>query len=70
MNTPVTDTHGAAERTGLAVATLEKLRCTGRGPRFAKIGRAVRYRVADLDDWVASHVVANTSQSTVRSNPQ
>lgn len=68
--THVTDTHGAAERTGLAVATLEKLRCTGRGPRFAKIGRSVRYRVMDLDEWVAAHLVANTSQSTAGSKPQ
>lgn len=64
MTPHITDTHGAAERTGLAVATLEKLRCSGRGPRFAKIGRAVRYRVTDLDEWVASHLVANTSQSS------
>jgi predicted DNA-binding transcriptional regulator AlpA len=63
MESYVVDTIGAAQRTGLAVPTLEKLRCTGGGPRYCKLGRAVRYRVSDLDDWVASHVVRDTSDA-------
>jgi len=63
MDPTVTDTVGAALRTGLAVPTLEKLRCTGGGPRYCKLGRSVRYRISDLDEWVASHVVRDTSDS-------
>ena len=56
------NTEGAAAYLGLAESTLEKARVTGTGPDFVKLGRAVRYRVADLDGWLASRVVSSTSQ--------
>jgi len=59
---PVKDTAGAASYMSLAESTLEKWRVSGRGPRFVKIGRAVRYRTCDLDDFLAQRVVASTSQ--------
>jgi predicted DNA-binding transcriptional regulator AlpA len=59
----VTDTKGAATRTGLSVATLEKKRVYGNGPAFLKLGRSVRYRVADLDRWLAEHQLQSTSSS-------
>lgn len=43
------DEREAAERLGLAVATLRRWRWVGRGPLFVKIGGAVRYDPADLD---------------------
>lgn len=59
----VVNTVEASRYTGLAAATLEKLRCNGGGPPFISYSRrAVRYRVADLDDWMAAHTVGNTSQ--------
>lgn len=64
MDTTVVDTAGAAARTGLAAATLEKKRVAGSGPPFVKLGRAVRYRVADLDAWIAARVVSSTSESS------
>lgn len=45
----------AAEYVGLSKSTLDKLRCYGTGPRYIKLGRAVVYSTADLDDWVAEH---------------
>jgi predicted site-specific integrase-resolvase len=33
----------AAERLGLSVATLRAWRHRGKGPRFVRLGRAVRY---------------------------
>ena len=36
------DTDGAATYMGLAKNTLEKMRTFGTGPRYAKLGRAVR----------------------------
>ena len=48
-------TGEAARYLGLAPATLNKWRVYRTGPRFLKLGRAVRYRRADLDAYVASH---------------
>jgi predicted DNA-binding transcriptional regulator AlpA len=65
MDTTVLDTLGAAERTKLSVSMLEKLRVYGGGPPYLKIGRSVRYRVADLDTWLAARLVQNTSERAV-----
>ena len=56
----------AAVFTGLAVATLAKLRCLGGGPPYLKLGRKVVYRRADLADWLDARRVANTSQAALR----
>jgi excisionase family DNA binding protein len=42
----------AAERLGLQVSTLANWRWCGRGPRFLRVGRRVRYRLADLTAWM------------------
>lgn len=56
-------TGQAATYTGLAAPTLEKLRCSGGGPPFIRYSRrAVRYRLADLDVWMAARLVGSTSQ--------
>jgi hypothetical protein len=33
--------------------TLRTWRCIGRGPRFLKIGRSVRYRPEDVHGWAS-----------------
>jgi excisionase family DNA binding protein len=43
-----------AERLGLSRSTLAKLRLTGGGPRFLKLGAAVRYPEEELAIWLAS----------------
>jgi excisionase family DNA binding protein len=48
---PFLNTDQAAHYIGLARQTLEKMRREGRGPRFRKHGRYVRYHIADLDAW-------------------
>jgi predicted DNA-binding transcriptional regulator AlpA len=46
-------TPRAARFIGLAPATLEKLRLTGGGPRFFRLGiRAVGYDIRDLEAWL------------------
>jgi predicted DNA-binding transcriptional regulator AlpA len=45
-------TRDAAEYLGLASSTLEKLRNTGAGPRFIRMGRAIGYDIRDLDRWL------------------
>jgi len=47
----VVDTRRAARILGLSPATLATLRSRGGGPPYCKLGRAVRYRVADLRAW-------------------
>ena len=52
---------------GLSVATLRAWRHRGQGPRFLRLGRAVRYLPADLEDFVrASAVDAGTDSSSDR----
>ena len=56
------DTPQAAVYVGLTRKQLEHLRVRGGGPRYIKLGRHVRYLRADLDSWLQSHRVANTSE--------
>ena len=55
-------TAEAALYLGLQKSTLEAWRCRGGGPQFVKLGRAVRYRARDLDDWIESRTRSNTSE--------
>lgn len=41
-----------AQRYDISVRTLRRMRAEGRGPKFSFIGRQVRYRADDLDEWV------------------
>jgi len=59
---PFLTTDEAADYLGLQKSTLEAWRCRGGGPRFVKLGRAVRYRARDLDDWIESRTRSNTSE--------
>ena len=43
-----------AKATALSLATVRRWRLTKRGPRYLKIGVAVRYRTADLRAWLES----------------
>lgn len=58
--TPLKTTE-AANHVGLSRRTLEKLRRTGDGPPFLKIGRSVRYRPSDLARWLSAQQRTSTS---------
>lgn len=45
----------AAAYLRLSPKTLTKWRSIGRGPRFTKIGRLPRYRLADLEKWLSRY---------------
>ena len=47
---------------GLTQRYLEVAAVRGDGPPFIKINRSVRYRVADLREWIAARRVSSTSQ--------
>lgn len=51
----------AAERLGLAVATLRRWRWAGRGPAHLKIGSAVRYDPAELNRFLSTARRTSTS---------
>jgi excisionase family DNA binding protein len=53
-------TRDAARYLGIAESTAEKLRLTGGGPRFIKLGKSVCYDPGDLDAWLE----ANKRRST------
>lgn len=53
----------AAEALGISQSYLNKLRCTGGGPRYAKVGRRVIYSNDELDAWLASRRRRSTSDS-------
>lgn len=43
-----------ARVTGLSLATVRRWRLLRSGPRFLKIGAAVRYRREDLEAWLST----------------
>jgi len=56
-------TPEAANYTKTSVPNLERKRLRGDGPPYAKIGKSVIYRRADLDAWLARHLVRSTSET-------
>ena len=57
------DETRAAQLLDLRVKTLRRWRWAGRGPRFVKLGSAVRYRPADLDEFIAAGRRTSTSDT-------
>jgi len=57
------DTREAASYCGLSPRTLEKWRVHGGGPRYVKLGRAVRYRPSDIDEFVHRAERSSTSSA-------
>ena len=47
----------AAEILSVKRQTLANWRSAGRGPAFVKVGRAVRYRPEDLEEFIQKHTV-------------
>jgi predicted DNA-binding transcriptional regulator AlpA len=56
----------AAHYVGLSESTLAKLRLNGNGPIYCKLGRRVLYRPEDLDQWLQSRTVRDTSDANSR----
>ena len=43
-----------AHMAGISTSWLQKLRMLGEGPRFYKLGKAVRYSQVDVQRWIES----------------
>lgn len=57
------NTKQAARYVGLSPCTLNRMRVTGEGPRYAKAGRRVVYDRADLDAWIAERKRSFTGET-------
>lgn len=55
-----------ADLLGLSVATLRAWRHRGQGPRYLRLGRAVRYLPADLETFVRASVVEGGAERSGR----
>jgi predicted DNA-binding transcriptional regulator AlpA len=51
------DERELAAMTGLKTRTLQRWRVFGKGPRFHKLGGAVRYQLVDVEAWLATCTV-------------
>ena len=47
----------AAELLSISPAWLQRKRWEGRGPVYIRHGRAIRYELGAIEDWIASHRV-------------
>ena len=54
-------TPEAASYCGSSASTFEKLRLTGGGPVYSKIGKRVVYLLEDLDRWLTANRRVSTS---------
>ena len=60
---PLITERDASEPLGVSVRTLQKWRLQGNGPRFVKLGHAVRYDVKDLEAYIERARRRSTSDS-------
>lgn len=54
----------AASLLAISIRTLQAWRVSGGGPRFMKLGRAVRYGRNEVEAWAAARAVASTSETS------
>jgi len=54
MDTSLLNEKQLAMKLGLSLACARRWRTTGRGPRYIKLGASVRYRLEDVEAWLAS----------------
>lgn len=47
----------------VSVSGLRKWRATGQGPKFYRLGRLIRYKRSDLDEWLESHKSVTTGEA-------
>lgn len=63
LTSPVLTTRQAAEYLNVKESTLEQQRWQGKGPRFVKLSRSVRYRLADLEAYLEERTFNSTTEA-------
>ena len=61
---PALTEQDVATRLSLSVATLRAWRLKGKGPRFVRFGRAVRYLADDVERFVEACIVDDTTHAS------
>jgi excisionase family DNA binding protein len=69
MTSQLLKPKAAAEFLSLGQSTLAKLRASGEGPAFRKLGRSVRYSRDDLQAWADAHIEGADSAIANRPRP-
>jgi predicted DNA-binding transcriptional regulator AlpA len=54
---------------GVTVGTLAKMRLTGRGPAFVRLGRAIAYDHRELQRWIDSRTFRSTAEASANGAP-
>ena len=57
------NTKQTAELFGISHRTLESWLISGQGPAFIKMGKLVKYKQSDLDEFLLNQTRANTSSN-------
>jgi predicted DNA-binding transcriptional regulator AlpA len=52
----------AASFLRLSERTLERLRVSGLGPKYARVGRSIRYNQLEIEEWIVRQMVRSTSE--------
>jgi predicted DNA-binding transcriptional regulator AlpA len=58
--------HEVARITGLSVASVRRWRLLRQGPKYIKIGAAVRYKPEDISAWIESRPSGGGYQAEAR----
>jgi len=58
--------HDVARVTGLSVASVRRWRLLRQGPKYLKIGAAVRYKAEDVSAWLESRPSGGGHQAEAR----
>jgi hypothetical protein len=60
------DTQQLSRRWNLSPRSLERYRMNGEGPRYLRVGGAVRYRLADIEAFESEQLAAAQAERTAR----
>jgi len=63
-NQALLNEYDVSRLTGMSVASVRRWRLLGQGPKYLKIGSAVRYKATDVAEWVDSRPSGGGQQPT------
>lgn len=62
MTSELLNPQELADRLGTKPTVLAQWRYLGRGPKFIKTGRSIRYRASDIEAWLDAQTQTQTGQ--------
>lgn len=65
MTNELLTTEQLAELLDIKPNTIEIWRLKGVGPRFCKLGRTVRYKREDVENWINDNIYSNTTEASI-----